>query len=141
MKPVLTHLAESALYVDDLERAITFYTSLFEIPVVRRNERFCALRINADQVLLLFLRGASFMPTPLPGGVVPPHDGHGPLHVCFGIAADDVTAWENHLREEGIPLESRMRWPSGAISLYFRDPDQHAVELATPGVFADGGES
>jgi catechol 2,3-dioxygenase-like lactoylglutathione lyase family enzyme len=108
---------------------------------VRRNERFCALRITADQVLLLFLRGASFMPTPLPGGVVPPHDGHGPLHVCFGIAADDVTAWENHLREEGIPIESRMRWPSGAISLYFRDPDQHAVELATPGVFADGGES
>ena len=137
MKPVLTHLAESALYVDDLERAITFYTTLFGLPVLRRNERFCALQITPNQVLLLFLRGASFMPTPLPGGVVPPHDGNGPLHVCFGITGDAVSAWENHLREEGIPIESRMRWPSGAISLYFRDPDQHAVELATPGVFSD----
>jgi catechol 2,3-dioxygenase-like lactoylglutathione lyase family enzyme len=137
MKPVPTHLAESALYVDDLERAINFYTTLFGLPVLRRNERFCALRITADQVLLLFLRGASFMPTPLPGGVVPPHDGNGPLHVCFGIAEDAVSAWENHLREEGIPIESRVHWPSGAISLYFRDPDHHAVELATPGVFSD----
>lgn len=141
MKPVLTHLAETALYVDDLERAITFYTSLFGIPVLRRNERFCALAVTSDQVLLLFLRAASFMPTPLPGGVVPPHDGCGPLHLCFGIAADAVTAWENHLREKDISIESRMRWPSGAVSLYFRDPDQHLVELATPGVFADGEES
>ena len=141
MKPVLTHLAETALYVDDLERAINFYTMLFGLPVLRRNERFCALRVSPDQVLLLFLRGANFMPTPLPGGVVPPHDGQGPLHVCFGIAADAVTAWENHLRDQGIPIESRMAWPSGAISLYFRDPNHHAVELATPGVFADEWES
>ena len=135
MKPTITHLAESALYMDDLDRAVTFYTGLFELPVLLRDDRFCVLRITAQQVLLLFLRGASLQPTTLSGGTVPAHDGHGPLHVCFGIAADAVTGWEERLRARGIAVESRVRWPSSAISLYFRDPDQHAVELATPGVF------
>lgn len=135
MKPAITHLAESALYVDDLDRTVAFYTSLFELPVLVRDDRFCVLRITAQQVLLLFRRGASLQPTTLPGGTVPAHDGNGPLHLCFGIAADTVADWEERLSVLHIAVESRVRWPSGAISLYFRDPDQHAVELATPGVF------
>lgn len=135
MKPAITHLAESALYVDDLDRAVAFYTGLFELPVLVRDDRFCVLRITAQQVLLLFRRGVSLQPTTLPGGTVPAHDGNGPLHLCFGIAADTVADWEERLSVLHIAVESRVRWPSGAISLYFRDPDQHAVELATPGVF------
>ncbi len=135
MNPKITHLAESALYVDNLDRAVAFYTGLFELPVLLRDDRFCVLRITAQQVLLLFRRGASLQSTTLPCGMVPAHDGNGPLHVCFGISADAVTDWEERLREQGITVESRVRWPSGAISLYFRDPDQHALELATPGVF------
>jgi catechol 2,3-dioxygenase-like lactoylglutathione lyase family enzyme len=135
MNPKITHLAESALYVDDLDRSVAFYTGLFELPVLLRDDRFCVLQITAQQVLLLFRRGASLQPTTLPGGTVPAHDGEGPLHICFGIAADAVTDWEERLRAQGITVESRVRWPSKATSLYFRDPDHHAVELATPGVF------
>lgn len=136
MNPKITHLAESALYVDDLDRSVAFYTRLFELPVLLRDERFCVLQITAQQVLLLFRRGASLQPTTLPGGTVPAHDGEGPLHICFGIDADAVTDWEERLRAQGITVESRVRWPSTATSLYFRDPDHHAVELATPGVFS-----
>ena len=91
--------------------------------------------INADQVLLLFRRGVSLQPSILSGGIVPSHDGSGPLHVCFGIGEDDLEAWETKLKTLDIAVESRVRWPSGAVSLYFRDPDNHAVELATPGVW------
>ena len=69
--------------------------------------------------------------------MIPPHDGHGPLHVCFGIPADQISLWEQRLADRSIPIESRFQWPAGGISLYFRDPDGHAVELATPGIWND----
>jgi catechol 2,3-dioxygenase-like lactoylglutathione lyase family enzyme len=130
-----THIAETALYVDDLDRAEQFYTRLFASTVLRRDARLRALRITDEQVLLLFRRGASTTATRLEGGTVPAHDGAGPLHVCLGIRAGDLEAWEARLHAQGIAIESRVRWPGGAISLYFRDPDGHAVELATPGLW------
>ncbi len=132
-----TGITESALYVDDLERSTKFYTDLLGCRVIRRDERLCALRVAECQVLLLFVRGASLQPTILDGGLIPSHDGAGPLHVCFGIAPGESAAWEQRLKELGIALESRFHWPGGGISLYFRDPDNHAVELATPGLWPE----
>src|SRR5882762_1967632 len=97
LKP--THIAETALYVDDMERAAQFYSRLFNASVLRRDERLCALRINDQQVLLLFLRGGSLQPATLEGGVIPAHDGHGPLHVCFGVAEHELGAWEQRLHQ------------------------------------------
>lgn len=134
LKP--THIAEVALYVTDLDRAIRFYTDLFGCPALRRDERFCALRISDEQVLLLFLRGRSLQPIQLnDADTIPSHDGSGPCHVCFGIQAIDLSGWNSRLEQLGIALESRVRWPSGATSIYFRDPDGHSVELATPGLW------
>lgn len=132
-----THIAESALYVDDLDRSVDFYSKLIGCPVLRRDERFCAFRITDQQVLLLFRRGHSRHPVRLNDmDVIPGHDGAGPLHVCFGIHADEAAAWERKLEQLGLATESRVRWPSGATSLYFRDPDRHLVELATPGLWS-----
>jgi catechol 2,3-dioxygenase-like lactoylglutathione lyase family enzyme len=134
--PKPTHIAETALYVDDLNRAIQFYSDLFECPTLRCDERFCALGIKDEQVLLLFLRGHSLHPVRLnDDAIIPAHDGSGPLHVCFGIRAEDLAAWVNKLATLHIPVESRVCWPAGATSLYFRDTDGHAVELATPGLW------
>lgn len=133
--PTPTHIAETALYVDDLERAVRFYTDLFECRTLRRDERFAALRLAPGQVLLLFRRGQSTESVRLEVGMVPSHDGSGPMHVCFGIGAGEVAAGEGTLARQGVAVESRVRWPGGAVSLYFRDPDRHAVELATPGVW------
>ncbi len=134
--PKPTHIAEAALYVDDITRAARFYTELFECPTLRLDERLCALRVSTEQVLLLFLRGHSLQPVRLNDNVViPGHNGNGPLHLCFGIQASDLSAWEDKLAKLGIGIESRVQWPSGAASLYFRDPDNHLVELATPGLW------
>jgi catechol 2,3-dioxygenase-like lactoylglutathione lyase family enzyme len=130
-----TGITESCLYVDDVERAVRFYTALLSCPVVRRYDHLAALRVTEQQVLLLFRRGASLQASVVEGGTIPAHDGHGPLHVCFGMGADEVAAWETWLRELGIAIESRMTWPGGGKSLYFRDPDGHAVEIATPGLW------
>jgi catechol 2,3-dioxygenase-like lactoylglutathione lyase family enzyme len=71
----------------------------------------------------------------LPGGSIPPHDGSGPVHIAFSIAADALRAWEARLKEADITIEGRTTWPRGGTSVYFRDPDGHLVELATPGLW------
>lgn len=131
-----TRIAETVLYVDELDRAVDFYTRLFGAPVLRRDEHFCALGIVDEQVLLLFVRGSSLRSSHVEGGLIPAHDGSGPLHVAFGMGKDEPGLWESRLEEQGIPLESRVDWPGGSVSLYFRDPDGHAVELVTPGLWA-----
>lgn len=135
MKP-LTGILETALYVSDLPRAVRFYTELFELRTLRGDDRFHAFSVADRQVLLLFLRGGSTSTTHVEGGAIPPHDGSGPLHFAFSIPTGSEVDWERRLQEQGVALEGRVDWPSGGVSLYFRDPDQHLVELLTPGVWA-----
>jgi catechol 2,3-dioxygenase-like lactoylglutathione lyase family enzyme len=135
--PRVTGIVETALYVDDLPRASRFYVELFGFPVMVQDARIVALDVGPGSVLLLFKRGASREAQPTPAGYVPPHDGSGPLHFAFAIPAADLEAWESRLAENGIAIEGRAHWPRGGTSLYFRDPDQHLVELATPGIWTN----
>ena len=43
--------------------------------------------------------------------------------------------WEARLGEFDVAIEGRTNWPRGGISIYFRDPDGHLLELATPGLW------
>jgi catechol 2,3-dioxygenase-like lactoylglutathione lyase family enzyme len=134
--PPITGVVETALYVDDLSRSVGFYEGLFGFRILQQDHRFCAFDVAGRSILLLFLRGASLEPAPLPwGDVIPPHDGKGPLHFAFAIPRGSDGAWETHLRNAGVTIESAVVWPRGGRSLYFRDPDGHAVELLTPGVW------
>jgi catechol 2,3-dioxygenase-like lactoylglutathione lyase family enzyme len=40
-----------------------------------------------------------------------------------------------HLTAAGVSLEGRTEWPRGGVSVYFRDPDDHLLEIATPGLW------
>jgi catechol 2,3-dioxygenase-like lactoylglutathione lyase family enzyme len=134
--PSLAGVLETSLYVEDLERSKRFYRTLFQFEILGEDDRFCALNVCGRQILLLFQKEAARQPVVLPGGTIPGHGGSGQLHVAFAIAASDWNAWENGLREAGILIESTVRWPRGGRSLYFRDPDNHLIELATPGVWS-----
>jgi catechol 2,3-dioxygenase-like lactoylglutathione lyase family enzyme len=133
--PRLAGVLETALYVGDLARSKAFYSALFELPTLFEDERLCALGVAGRQVLLLFRRGASNYDMRLPGGLIPAHDGQGRLHLAFAIEAGELAPWESVLAERKIPVEGRVTWPRGSTSLYFRDPDGHLVELATPGLW------
>ena len=134
--PALDHVLETALYVDDLARAHRFYADVLELSELYRDGRMCAFAVGGKSVLLLFQRGASRETVVLPGGTIPPHDGSGPLHVAFAIGGDELSPWEEHLRRHRIAIEGRTDWPRGGHSVYFRDPDGHLLELATPGLWA-----
>lgn len=127
---------ETSLYVDDLARARKFYQRYFDLQVLHADARMCAYAAG-DTVLLLFQRREGLTPVEMPHGSIPAHDGDGPLHVAFAIDADALAAWEKELAESGVPIEGRVRWPRGGDSIYFRDPDGHLIELATPGLWAN----
>jgi catechol 2,3-dioxygenase-like lactoylglutathione lyase family enzyme len=117
--PQITGVLETCLYVSDVQRSAKFYERLFGFQRMLCNERLCALSVAGRDVLILFLQGATAKPVSLPGGVLPPH----------------LAAWEQRLAEAGVAIESRVHWESGGNSLYFRDPDGHLAELATPGTW------
>jgi catechol 2,3-dioxygenase-like lactoylglutathione lyase family enzyme len=90
---------------------------------------------DSHQVLLLFKRGGSVQPSPMHGGMIPAHDGKGEIHVAFAIAAADLPAWRIRLSQNNLPIVSELVTDRGGTSIYFRDPDQHLIELATPGIW------
>jgi len=128
---------ETSLYVDDMDRAGRFYTETLGLAPMVRDKRMWALDCGPGSVLLLFQRGETHETIDLRGGRIPPHDGDGRLHVAFAIDADDLGAWESRLLDAGVEIESRMKWPAGGESIYFRDPDANLVELATPGLWTN----
>jgi catechol 2,3-dioxygenase-like lactoylglutathione lyase family enzyme len=127
-------MLETALYCDDLSRTAAFYESLLDATPMLSGDRLVALDAGEGTVLLLFQRGNSGA-LDTAGGLVPGHDGNGPVHLAFAIAREELARWESRLRELGIALESRVTWERGGVSLYFRDPDNRSVELATPGIW------
>jgi catechol 2,3-dioxygenase-like lactoylglutathione lyase family enzyme len=118
------------LYVIDLPRAVRFYEDTFGFHVISEfGERGCAMQAGIRQVLLLFKKGAS-------RAMQSPHYGDGELHVAFAIPSDELGNWESWFQTRGIAVEEKKQWELGGWSLYFRDPDRHLVELATPGVWS-----
>jgi catechol 2,3-dioxygenase-like lactoylglutathione lyase family enzyme len=133
--PKVIRILETCLHVKDVERSARFYETLFGFPRMDSNERYCAFDVGSGSVFLLFLEGGTTEPVHIAGGVIPPHGGSGDLHLAFSIRAEDLASWEKHLAKEGVTIESRVHWDRGGDSLYFRDPDHHLVELATPGIW------
>lgn len=133
--PRVNRVVETAIYVADLDASAAFYDRVFRFPALHRDARVAAYDAGDSTVFLLFKRGASLTETVLPGGVIPPHDGSGPAHFCFAVDAEELGRWETHLGNLGIDIENRVRWDRGGASIYFRDPDQHLVELGTPGIW------
>jgi catechol 2,3-dioxygenase-like lactoylglutathione lyase family enzyme len=134
--PRLGSVLETALYVDDLTRANAFYRDVLELEPLTSDSRFSAFDVGGRNVLLLFKRGATLETVTLPGGTIPPHNGSGPIHVAFAIGAEELPEWEKRLEDRDIAIEGRTAWPRGGHSIYFRDPDDHLLELVTPGVWA-----
>ena len=130
MPPTSDGILESSLYVDDITASARFYQRIFGFRVISDfGSRRCAMQAGHRQVLLLFKKGGS-------RAIQSPHDGDGELHLAFAIPAEELAAWEAWLAENGIAVEEKRAWELGGFSLYFRDPDRHLIEVATPGVWS-----
>ena len=120
--PPLSGLLESALYVDDPRISVAFYQKIFGFECIADFDRLCAMAVPGGAVLLLFRKKGT-----------EDTDGDGRLHLAFSIPAAAFTEWESWLAANNIEIEKRQKWDRGGDSLYFRDPDGHLLEVATPG--------
>jgi catechol 2,3-dioxygenase-like lactoylglutathione lyase family enzyme len=122
---------EIAIYVDDLQIAETFYSTVLGLRIMGSEpQRHVFFQVGDASVLLAFLPEAT-----LKGDILPSHGAAGPGHFALGIAAEELNGWRNKLRSHGISIEKEVEWPKGAKSLYFRDPAGNLAELVTPGLW------
>ena len=127
-------LFETHLTVADVPRAVEFYREVVGLPLAldlpERNAAF--MWVGAPGRAMLGLWGIGSSVNSLQ------------LHIALEVALDDLLAAPARLRAHGVaPLSffgqetgepDVLGWmPAGAV--YFRDPDGHLLELATPGLW------
>ncbi len=66
------------------------------------------------------------------GKDVPAHGSFGEGHVAFSISEAELNTWRDYLTSKGVEIETEITWPGGGKSIYFRDPANNSIELATP---------
>jgi catechol 2,3-dioxygenase-like lactoylglutathione lyase family enzyme len=133
--PPIQGVLETSLHARELSRTAAFYRDLFGFPMLVDSPRLVAFDVAGTSVLLVFQAGATEADISDARGVIPGHGGQGRLHFAFAIAAADLDAWRARLAEKGVEIAGEYTWPRGGVSLYFRDPDEALVELATPGLW------
>ena len=105
------------LRVADLARARDFYVGVLGVRVAFANGDTVWLEAGGD--LLGLSQGA---------GERGP--GHSAQHFGFMVdARDEVDAWCGQLQAHGVACEKGPYDRSDGRSLYFRDPDQHLLEI------------
>lgn len=132
--PLAPHgVLETALYVDDLNVAEEFYSSVLGLRMhSSHNDRHLFFYCGSG-MLLLFHAATTATPGPvIGGGFLPAHGATGAGHVAFRVHTSEIDNWKARLAAAEVALESEIIWPEGGHSLYFRDPAGNSLELATP---------
>lgn len=126
-------IKETCLYVSDLEASKEFYNRKLGFEVIGEvKDRHVFFRAG-ESVLLCFISEASKQ-----GGTLPPHYGAGQLHLAFEVHKSSYQTWKVKVKDLNIPIEQEYDWGGGFLSFYFRDPDQHLLEVVMEGMWERG---
>ena len=136
--PAITGIHETVLYAPDLDTTVGFYERVFGFPRITLSDRGASFRVDNTSVLLLFQPELAADET---DGKVPAHGATGPGHICFSCEPDGLGAWRARLKKLGIAIEMERDWPTGARSIYFRDPAGNSVEIADGDIWRSPDEA
>ena len=121
------NIAAITLFVEDPNRAKSFYRNVFDLEPAMDDETDVMFQLENT---LLFLTKSAEAPRMIAPAVAG-RPGNGPRHV-FAIIVDDVDAVCAELAEKGVTLlngpEDR-QW--GMRTANFQDPDGYVWEIAT----------
>ena len=123
----ITGLAELTLQVHDLDALEAFYTDVFGLRVLKREDDRVWLAAGDRSRLGLWLPG------PKEFG----DEGGAHVHYAFGVRPGTLDAIVGRLEELGVPVEGPVEHPGGDRSIYLSDPEGNVVEAWD---FFDRGE-
>ncbi len=120
-------ILETCLYVDDLDEAAEFYTSVLGFKPYSREANRHIFLAGENAMLLLFNPEVTANEV---DGMVPSHGATGAGHVCFQIEPGEEDKYEQHLLNHHVEIEKKVKF-GPHLSIYFRDPAGNSLEFAT----------
>lgn len=125
-----SHIKETCLYIQDLDRTASFYHGKLGFPIIGRVEGGHIFFRVGKSVLLCFIPASSRQKTDLP-----PHYAEGKQHLAFECEAEEYEAWKQRLKNLQIEIIQEVKWGKKYRSCYFCDPDGHVLEIVEPGMW------
>ena len=133
MKPAA--VLESALYVEDLQKAEAFYGGILGLDLVGKVEGRHVFFSCGNSIVLLFNAAATRVAAVNAHLPVPVHGASGQGHLCFRATSDEMDQWITRLESQGVAIEADFIWPAGGRSIYFRDPSGNSLEFGEPKIW------
>ncbi len=126
----INKIKETCLYVRSLSQSKDFYNGLLQFPVIGEVEERHVFFRAGGSVLLCFIAEAAAQSVKLP-----PHHGSGHLHLAFEVSKERYATTKAQIEQAGINIEQEFDWGKGFLSFYFRDPDNHLLEVVMEGMW------
>lgn len=131
---------EVQLAVSDLEAMTAFYRDRLGLEVSLHDESRGRTHFALGRGQLILARRGGEEAAPewpgLPPALLaaadrrgPTPERHGPVHFAVEVELAELLASEQRLRADGLDVRGPLRWPSGRLSIYVRDPEGNVAEL------------
>jgi catechol 2,3-dioxygenase-like lactoylglutathione lyase family enzyme len=123
-------IKETSLYVFSLDNSKRFYNGLLGLDIISEAPGRHIFFKAGTSMLLCFIAGTTANDTKLPT-----HGGKGKIHIAFEVPKENYVKTRKDLEDKGIAIEHEESWPGGFQSFYFRDPDEHLLEVVQTGMW------
>ena len=124
----LKGLDHFALNVKDMKRAEEFYTNTLGFTVIRKSETKTGLKhieIDARNVVIALFESPDLDLERAHKTMTE----EGYLHFAFGASYDQFDSTIQNLKHNGVIIDGEPRDWGKSVSVYFRDPDDHQLEI------------
>ena len=125
----LSEMVNVRYMVDDVEKAVAFYTKFLDFEVLNNFHAFAD--VARGNLRLLLSGPASSAGRPMPDGAKPGPGGWNRIHLIVG----DIDAEVARLRDAGAPFRNDILEGPGGKQVLLQDPSGNVVELFQPAAF------